>query len=266
MIKKILLSRSAADNRLTASMSRYNSDMALSQYADLHFGAERFGVANFHRELVGRGVSQLEPETRRRALDLGCALGRASFELAESFAAVIAVDLSERFIAAAKHLQAKGEYFYQQMEEGELLAKRCVRLTDFGFSEACHKIKFMQGNVLELNEDMGKFDLILAANLIDRLPDPEQFLAGVHQYMISGGVLVIASPYDWQERFTPKPKWLGGHYRAGLPVTSLEGVSRLLEPRFTMIGKPYDLPFVVCENSRRYCHGISEVTCWRYRG
>jgi putative 4-mercaptohistidine N1-methyltranferase len=265
MIKKILLSRSAADNRLTASMSRYHSDMALSQYADLHFGAERFGVANFHRELVGRCVNQLEPEKRRRALDLGCALGRASFELAKSFDAVIAVDLSERFISVAKQFQAEGTYCYQQMEEGELLSTRCVHLTDFGFSEACHKIKFMQGNALELNEDMGKFDLILAANLIDRLPDPEQFLAGVHQYMISDGVLVIASPYDWQERFTPKPKWLGGCYRAGLPMTSLEGISRQLKPRFSMIGKPYNLEFIVCENSRRYCHGISEVTCWRYR-
>ena len=265
MIKKVLLSPFGA-KRLTANMARYNSDMALFQYADLHFGAERFGVANFLRELVHRCVNQLEPQKRRRALDLGCAVGRASFELAKLFDGVIAVDLSERLIAAAKHLQAKGVYCYQHVDEGELLAQRCVRLADFSFAEMVHKIKFMHGNVLELDEDIGTFDLILAANLIDRLPDPRMFLSAVHQYMNPDGVLVIASPYDWQERFTPKAQWLGGHYRAGLPVTSLEGVSRLLEPRFTMIGKPYDLPFVVCENSRRYCHGISEVTCWRYRG
>lgn len=247
-------------------MSRYNSDMALSQYADLHFGAEHFGIANFLRELVHRCITHLEPQGRRRALDLGCALGRASFELAESFDEVIAVDLSERFIAAAKHLQAKGTYCYQLMEEGDLLSEKCVRLADYSFAEVVDNIKFMQGNVLELNEDIGKFDLILAANLIDRLPDPEKFLSDVHHYMMTDGVLVIASPYDWQERFTPKPKWLGGCYRDGFSMTSLEGVSRQLKPRFTMIGKPYNLQFIVCENSRRYCHGISEVTCWRYRG
>ena len=265
MIKKMLLSSFGA-NRLPASMSRYGSDIALSQYTDLHFGAERFGVANFLRELVHRSVDQLELRLRRRALDLGCAVGRASFELAESFDAVMAVDLSVRFIAAAKRLQAEGGYCYQHLEEGDLLAERWVRLADFSFAAVANKVTFIHGNALELHEGIGTFDLILAANLIDRLPDPGTFLSGVHQYMNPQGVLVIASPYDWQERFTPKAEWLGGHYRAGLPVSSLEGVSGRLRPRFTMIGKPYDLPFVVCENSRRYCYGISEVTCWRYRG
>lgn len=266
MIKKALLSRFSADTRLAASVSRYDSDMALSQYADLHFGAELFGVANFHRELVQRCVNQLEPQQRLRALDLGCAVGRSALELAKSFAAVTAVDLSARFIAAAKELQAKGTYCYHYMEEGELLAQRCVRLADFGLAEAAANIVFMQGNVLNLHADMGQFNLILAANLIDRLPDPEKFLSGIHQYMVSGGVLVIASPYDWQEYFTPKSKWLGGRFQAGRPLASLEGVSKLLTPHFTMIGKPYNLEFVLCENARKYCHGISEVTCWRYRG
>ena len=266
MIKKALLSRFAADTRLAASVSRYDSDMALSQYADLHFGAELFGVANFHRELVQRSVNQLEPQKRLRALDLGCAVGRSAFELAKLFDAVTAVDLSERFIAAAKDLQTQGTYCYHYMEEGELLAQRCVRLADFGLTETAPKVVFMQGNVLNLHAAMGKFNLILAANLIDRLPDPETFLSGIHQYMVSGGVLVIASPYDWQEYFTPKSKWLGGLFRAGFPLTTLEGVSKQLKSRFTMIGKPYNLEFVLCENARKYCHGISEVTCWRYRG
>ena len=55
-----------------------------------------------------------------RALDIGCAVGGSSFRLAETFTKVVGVDLSERFIQAAKDLRKQGELFYDCKVEGEI--------------------------------------------------------------------------------------------------------------------------------------------------
>ncbi|NDC01228.1 MAG: methyltransferase domain-containing protein, partial [Verrucomicrobia bacterium] len=44
----------------------------------------------------------------RRALDLGCAVGRSSFELAAKVPEVIAIDFSRAFIRAARKLAKNG--------------------------------------------------------------------------------------------------------------------------------------------------------------
>ncbi len=54
-----------------------------------------------------------------RALDVGCAVGGASFKLAEKFSRVTAVDLSQSFIDAAKRLQHDGSIQYNCRTEGE---------------------------------------------------------------------------------------------------------------------------------------------------
>ena len=64
----------------------------------------------------------------------------------------------------------------------------------------------------------------LAANLIDRLPDPARFLETIAGRIVPGGLLVIASPYSWDEAFTPRSRWLGGRrVAAGGTMTALQG-------------------------------------------
>jgi 2-polyprenyl-3-methyl-5-hydroxy-6-metoxy-1,4-benzoquinol methylase len=49
-----------------------------------------------------------------RALDIGCAVGRTSFELSKAFDAVIGIDYSHSFIGAAQQL-AKGQRLSYQV-------------------------------------------------------------------------------------------------------------------------------------------------------
>jgi len=53
-------------------------------------------------------------------LDIGCAVGRSSFELARQFDFVDAVDFSTRFIRNALNLRTYGEVKYLITDEGEL--------------------------------------------------------------------------------------------------------------------------------------------------
>ncbi|WP_305044217.1 putative 4-mercaptohistidine N1-methyltransferase [Geoalkalibacter sp.] len=246
-----------------ASYSRYNSDAAVAQYCDAHYGPDKFGVANFAARLASICLENTAPNQRRRALDLGCAVGRASFELARGFDQVVGIDFSARFIDLARRLQTRGKIGYQVIEEGVLLADRAVCLASLGLAPTASRVAFHQANAQQLDERFSDNDLVLAANLIDRLPDPKQFLGSIHQLLAEDGLLAIASPYNWLEDFTPRKQWLGGVHRAGAPLTSLEGLHKGLARHFTPIGAPRDLELVIRENGRKFQHYISQLTLWR---
>jgi putative 4-mercaptohistidine N1-methyltranferase len=246
-----------------ACYSRYQSDAAVAQYCDAHYGPDKFGVANFPARLAELCTAALAGKPQRRALDLGCAVGRASFELATRLDHVTGIDISDPFIALARRLQKRGRINYRLPEEGDLISDQQVRLADLGLAATASRVAFHQGNVLQLDEQFTDYDLVLAANLIDRLPDPRKFLSEVHRLLASDGLLAIASPYTWLDHYTPRRRWLGGRFRAGAPMSSLEGLRKKLAKHFTAVGEPQEVEFVIRENARMYQHYISQLTLWR---
>lgn len=263
MAKPPLLSRNSRKPAMTALYTRYYSDAAVSQYCDAHYGSDKFGVANFSKQMVQLCATALEGKPQRRALDLGCAVGRSSFELAAHFDQVTGVDFSSRFIEIARRIQKRGRVCYQLLEEGVLISDHEVFLTDHGLAETASRATFFQGNARCLETRHCDYDLVLAANLIDRIREPRKFLTEIHQRLIIGGLLVIASPYDWLEQYTPRKQWLGGYFRAGTPLTSLQGLDKKLSKHFTRIGEPQEVEFVIRETARTFHHNISQVTLWQ---
>ncbi|HEX9079161.1 MAG TPA: putative 4-mercaptohistidine N1-methyltransferase, partial [Desulfuromonadaceae bacterium] len=197
------------------------------------------------------------------ALDLGCAVGRASFELARGgFARVTGLDFSTRFFRLAARMQEEGYLRYAFPEEGEVVSFHEVGLKELGLEEVRERVQFYQADACNIPEKFGGFDLVLAANLLDRLYSPRRFLATIHHHMNRGGLLVITSPYSWSEEFTRKEEWLGGYREAGEPVWTLDGLKAALSERFRMVGEPRDIPFVIRETRRKFQHSIAEVTAW----
>ncbi|MEA3362633.1 MAG: putative 4-mercaptohistidine N1-methyltransferase [Thermodesulfobacteriota bacterium] len=263
MIKQPILSQSSNKSVRGALYARYHSDSAISQYCDAHYGPDKFGVANFPKRMVQLCITALEGKPQRRALDLGCAVGRTSFELATYFDQVTGIDFSSRFIDIARRIQKRGKICYQLPEEGELISDHEVLLTEHDLADTASKVTFSQGNARYLETRFCDYDLVLAANLIDRCPEPRKFLAGIHKRLVLGGLLVIASPYNWLEHYTPRKQWLGGRFRVGTPFTSLEGLEKKLSKHFIMIGEPQEVEFVIRETARTFHHNISQVTLWR---
>ncbi|MCK5913923.1 MAG: putative 4-mercaptohistidine N1-methyltransferase [Desulfuromusa sp.] len=257
-----IFSRSPKKPDIAAQYARYGTDAAVAQYCDAHYGSDNFGVANFPQKMVQICTAALAEKPQGTALDLGCAVGRTSFELATHFDQVTGIDLSSRFIDIAQRIQKSGKICYQLPEEGDIISDHEVFLADLNLAETASKITFTQGNARYLEECFCDYDLVLASNLIDRCPEPRKFLAGVHQRLVIGGLLVIASPYNWLEHYTPHKQWLGGRFRAGTPLTSLEGLKKKLSKHFTMIDKPQDVEFVIRETARTFHHNISQVTTW----
>jgi putative 4-mercaptohistidine N1-methyltranferase len=205
-----------------------------------------------------------EGNPQRSALDLGCSVGRTTFELATHYNQVTGIDFSTRFIDIARHIKKYGKICYRLHGEGDLVSDHKATLAEFDLEMTTSRVTFSQGDVQCLATNIRDYDLVLAANLIDRLPDPGRFLTEIHQRLVIGGLLVIASPYNWMERFTPKKQWLSCRLcYAGTPRTSLEGLGRKLGKHFTAIGEPQELEFVIRDTARTFHHSISQVTLWR---
>lgn len=255
-----------SDAPLKNPASSYETDILLSQYAEFHYGDERFGVANFPRSLA-----EIAIDAQRRwgngqftqALDLGCATGRASFELARAFERVVGIDFSARFIQAGVKLAESGVLRYTLADEGELVSYHERRLDQLGLADTASRVEFWQGDACNLKEVFTGFDLVLAANLIDRLYRPRRFLADIGARIKPGGLLLIASPYTWLEEHTKREEWLGGFKKDGESYTTFDGLKDALAGNFELVDGPRELPFVIRETRRKHQHTLSELTIWR---
>ena len=85
----------------------YESDAAVEQYLLFHYGTpeqicpllpEARTACGFPARCVSESLRHIVLQKRARALDLGCAVGRSSFELGRHFDEVVGIDFSGRFI------------------------------------------------------------------------------------------------------------------------------------------------------------------------
>lgn len=240
----------------------YESDRQLSEYAEFHYGDSYFGVLNFPKALADLAVQAMQGKPMRTALDLGCATGRSTFELARHFEHVTGMDFSARFIHMGAQLAEQGEVRYTLVDEGDLVSYKTRRLDALGLHEVSHKVSFFQGDACNLKAVFTGYDLILAANLIDRLYQPDEFLSRVHERLNIGGVLMITSPYTWLEEHTQRQHWVGGFKQDGESLTTLEGLKMRLSSHFRLLQAPEDVPFVIRETRRKYQHSLAEASLW----
>jgi 5-histidylcysteine sulfoxide synthase/putative 4-mercaptohistidine N1-methyltranferase len=242
-------------------VSHYEDDKMLSEYAEFHYGDSYFGVPNFSKSLAQIAINAMGNKPAVKALDLGCAVGRASFELATHFEHVTGIDFSARLINFGVQLAEQGVIRYSIADEGDLRLYRERHLSELGLDPVKTKVEFLQGDACNLKPRFTNYDLVLAANLIDRLYEPALFLTTIHERINHGGILMLASPYTWLEEHTKKENWVGGFKKDGENLTTLEGLKMILLPHFDLIDET-QVPFVIRETSRKHQHTLSDVTIW----
>ena len=251
------------DTPIEEHSSHYENDQQLSEYAEFHYGDSYYNVPNFPKTLSDLAVEMMQGQSLKTALDLGCATGRASFELAKHFNHVTGIDFSARFIGLALKLAQQGVVRYTMKTEGDLVSYQERTLASLDLEGVADKVEFWQGDACNLKPNFTGYDLILAANLIDRLYSPRQFLSKIHERLNLGGILMITSPYTWLEEHTPREEWLGGFKKDGENVTTLDGLKEALNAHFDLIKAPIKVPFVIRETQHKFQHTLSEVTFWK---
>ncbi|MFM9911906.1 MAG: 5-histidylcysteine sulfoxide synthase [Methylophilaceae bacterium] len=251
-----------ADAPAVTVSSVYETDKLLSEYAEFHYGETYFGVPNFPKTLAQLAITAMGNKPAQRALDLGCATGRATFELARHFDQVTGVDFSARFIGLGVQLAEQGVMRYTLTDEGELRSYHERTLANLGLEDVRHKVEFYQGDACNLKPPLTGYDFILAANLIDRLYSPAKFLSTIHERLNLGGLLMITSPYTWLEEHTRREEWIGAYKKDGENFTTLDGLKLLLGNHFRLVQEPLEVAFVIRETKRKFQHTLAEVSVW----
>jgi len=236
-------------------------DTQVARYAEFGWGGECFGVQNFSARCVKIVLDFMKRKPKRRALDVGCAIGRSTFELAREFEEVTGLDFSVRFISLATRLKEEGSFEYAFPVEGELVEYKNICLKDFGLEKEVQKVSFWQADACNLKANFKGYDLIFAGNLIDRLYDPKKFLEDLHERLNDKGLLVLTSLYTWTEAVTPREKWLGGFKKDGEDFTTMDGLKEILGEHFKLL-HTRDIPFVIKETARKHQHTISQLSVW----
>ena len=241
----------------------YETDALVAQYCEFQYGESYFNVRNFACVCAEKAVAYSKQTPQQKALDIGCATGRASFELAKVFDEVTGIDFSARFIQVGAAMQSQGEIAYLRTEEGDIVMPCRHTLAEFGLEDTAERVTFWQGDACNLKAHFTGYDLILATNLIDRLYEPERFLSQAYARLNDDAILVLTSPYTWLEEYTQKAHWIGGYMdEMGATVYTLEGLKQLLEPSFELIGVE-DVPFVIRETARKFQHTVAQMTVWK---
>lgn len=241
----------------------YESDKLLAEYLLFHFGkAEEILPSNRlwpigMREALDFAVrtpSRFSPGNVNRGLDLGCAVGRSAFEMSLNCSEVVGIDFSHAFINAAETLRNGGTLAYERREEAARITPLQVDLT------SCYdgsKLRFLQGDAMDLPASLGTFDRVHAANLLCRLPEPQRLLDRLPSLVNPGGELVLATPCTWLEEFTPSSNWpVGGTF---------EWLQSKLPPDFKLL-RQLDEPFLIRETARKFQWTTSLVTVWQRVG
>ena len=255
----------------------YEDPQILNEYLLLHYGApqEQMPYAFGPRDAVEfpvRCARWLLDAAReygvptKKALDVGCAVGRASFELARVYDRVLGVDLSRAFIDAADALRHDGELRYFRKDEGKLGATLNAMI-DPAIDRS--RVSFRQADACSLPAELANFDAVLLANLLCRLPSPKALLGrlgGPLGLVKPGGLLAIFSPYSWLEPFTPPEAWLGGYERDGNPIHSAAALGEFLTAEGFELLREADAPLVIREHARKYQYIVTHATLWRRVG
>ena len=241
----------------------YESDRLVREYLLFHYGEPEqiLPWACGPRDALGfaeRCVTELLDAaalpSHSRALDIGCAVGRSSFELARYCREVIGIDYSRAFIDAAENIRKQGGLDYDYVIEGDRIAHGTAGVPS-GVDTS--RISFEVGDAMDLRGDLGSFDVVLAANLLCRLPEPRKFLARLPSLVLTGGQLLLTTPFTWMEDYTPPDSWIGGRG----DISSAEALTDLLSPHFEL-REQKDLPFLIREHVRKFQWSVAWGTRW----
>lgn len=260
-------------NESAELVNKYDEKALLNQYLLLHYGNAEVTheLEPFPANSTGfpqkcaqwlLETAKMNGITLNRALDLGCAVGGASFELAREIKEVIGIDLSSNFIQAANSLKTDGVITFARSDEGEIKTKLKIML-DKKIDR--QHVYFQIADATMLPNHFSQFDAVLVANLLCRLPSPKACLTrmfGAHGLVKVGGLLLITSPYSWLEQFTPKSAWLGGKILNNTAIQSIDGLHATLDGHFKLIAEK-NIPLVIREHARKYEYIITHGTMWQ---
>lgn len=252
--------------------NHYETNQDICQQLQNHYGeandsgAQAHNVANYPLQ-VARAVryfTQKYQSETTKLLDLGCSVGRSSFELADYFDQIDAVDFSARYILHGVQLQQNKRVRYALENEGDIVDFKEVHLAGLGLSAHQDKIHFSQGDPCNLKAIFSGYDVVLAQHVLEKSYDPAQFLNTIGARLNPGALLILVSDYQFSQDVADKAKWLGGTKVNGENVTGFDGLSQRLDSGFSLLDQQ-ELTRLVKVNQRHFDLSLTHLTVWQVK-
>lgn len=158
--------------------------------------------------LLEEGLSVVPHPVDGPVIDIGCAVGRTSFELAGILdRMVLGVDLNFHMLRVGTRVLQEGIVRYPKRSVGLVYDRREFPASFTG----APKVDFWACDALALPFPPESFSLAASLNVLDCLTSPYDHLVAIHRLLVPGGNAIVSSPYDWSSSSTPLERWLGGH-------------------------------------------------------
>jgi len=192
----------AARQQLSSYCSAHYADLDASDNPDKNTDANA-GVASLFQTATG----MLEQIPQGPLLDLGCSVGRVSFELAKrSDDLVLGVDLNLPMLLLASRVMRGESVQYPHRRVGLVYEQR-----EIPPMESRSNVDFWACDALALPLAADTFSLAACFNVFDSVTAPIHLLDSLARIVKNDGHVLFATPYDWAPAATPPENWVGGH-------------------------------------------------------
>ncbi len=220
----------------------------LSLYAGSHFPDWAGGTASPLLAILDRALSAAPPGDGP-ALDLGCSVGRGTWQMAGTGRAVLGVDLNFSMLRLAQRLMVEGRASFPQRRIGLVYDQTEIQLPA---DAAKARVDFWAADCLVLPFADGRFAGAGAVNLVDCIAAPTNMLVEAARILADGAAAFFTTPYDWAETATEKAAWMGGHSDRGPFGGAAEPVltATLQQTGFDITSEETDLPWTLRMHSR----------------
>lgn len=170
-------------------------------------------------------------------LDMGCGVGRSSLEIAASLESglVLGIDMHVASLRFSQALLRSPRVAYQRRSLGMLYDSRSFDIPP-ALHRASERVDFWMMDALapcigEAAVPGSAFAGVTSFNVLDCVASPLVLLHRCREVLRVGGVLTVATPFDWSSGVTPVEAWIGGHSPRGFEQGRCdELLVRLLTP------------------------------------
>lgn len=176
------------------------------------------------------------------ALDVGCAVGRLSFELAATHRHVIGLDTSITFIRKAREILSRKRLEFELIVEGHVTEPRGFT---FDATRDFDHVDFIVADALALPFRRRAFATVAAINLLEKVPDPLKHLTEINRVLREKAAMFLFSdPFSWDEAVSPPERWLSGNGNPQYSPRGIDTLRRLFSGEYEV----FSPPLAICDD------------------
>ena len=173
------------------------------------------------------------------ALDIGCSVGRLSFELSKTHSRVIGIDTSVSFIEKARELLGKKKLEFDLIIEGYITEKRAC---DFDPAYNYEQVDFIVADALALPFPGRSFSTVTSINLLEKVASPIRHLMDINRVLEeTQSMFVFSDPFSWDESVSDPAAWISAGTNGNGNLRGIDSISRYFEGKDRVFQPPLEI-------------------------